>query len=348
MLGCRRIRGLIAASAYEELDAADRRAFERHVAVCTACRVEAADFARVVAKIPRTTLDPGIDLVPRLRARLAEERATYRPPVRRWNLVYAGGALAAVLVCALAIQAGWLPLKPQSQGTLTASSSVMARTVEEAKGLLAAHNYNGAYDLLSKGVAQHAADPAAASAQMMLADLAFERHWYDRADEAYKTLMTRYSDAVQTVPAAERARIMDRWNMLDEGRKTRYALLQELDRAGMMTDGAFEKYEGVVAQAPDSYVARQAVRNMVALAAGNTPAGSPQDVVTAMQNARTRCKHPIAVAKLDLEIGLTAWHDLKDLNLAQDALRKVGKSSEPVLAQRAREALAEIQTQHPS
>ncbi|MDX9973605.1 MAG: zf-HC2 domain-containing protein [FCB group bacterium] len=339
MMGCRKIRGLIAASAYEELAEAERRALDRHLAACEACRAESEMLARVAAKIPKGTPELGIDLGPRLRARLAEEREARTAPRWGWGKLYAYGAVAAVVALLFAFQAGLVQVGPN--GVSVASG--LSKDIDEARTLLAAHDYSGAYELLSRGVVEHPEAAGAADAQMMLANLAFERRWYDRADQAYQALMTRYSDAVQLVPAADRAVILERWNMLDEGRKTKYALLQELDRA--RSDGGFEAYENVVAQAPTSYAAQTAVREMVAMAGAP---GSPQDVVTAMQSVRAQCRNPIAVAKLDLEIGLTAWRDLRDVGLARDSLRKVESGGEPVLAQRAREALSEIAAVNPS
>jgi tetratricopeptide (TPR) repeat protein len=339
MFGCRKMRGLIAASVYEDLPEADRRALDRHLDACPGCRAEAAALARTSHLVPRTSPDPGFDLLPRLKARLAEREAPRRAPAWRWAA--AAASFAVVMACLYAVAPR--SARPESPA-LTAVASARAHADE----LVKTGNYTGAYDLLSQAVAQHPDDPSAASAQMALADLAFDRHWYDRADAAYRDLMTRYYDAVDRAPQADRARTLLRWNMLDEGRKSQYALLQQMDRARGSRDGAFALYEDVVAKAPDSTVAQEAVREMLALAAPDTAVGSPEGVVTAMQAAREKCKHPIAVARLDLEIGLTAWRDLNNLDLAKEALGKVENSSEPVLAQRARQALMDIRAQNPS
>lgn len=333
------MRGLIAASAYGELQESERRALERHLASCAACRAQADAFAQLAARIPQTRPELGIDLVRTLRARLAGEEARRTAPGWRWAV--ASVAAAALVAGAYFLINGVPPVAPGTPGPVASEPPVapVQRALDQAQSLLAAGNRTGAYDALSVAVAEHATDPRVGEVQLRLAELAFDSHWYDRADTAYEQLVVRYPDAVDSNP--QRDAIRRRRDMLYEGRKDRYALLHELDRARRDPAGAFEIYENVVAQNPNTSAADQAVRELVALVGTDMPAG-PQAVVTAMQSAREKLKNPVAVAKINLEIGMLAWRELDDLDLAQDALQQAAESSDVVLAQRARQSLEAV------
>lgn len=338
MLRCRTMRGRMAAAAYGDLDGRDREALDRHLAACPRCRAEAEALARLVARIPVTRPEPGIDLVRAARRRIDEAEARRAVPAWRW----AAGALAAALliVGAIALFQG-LPPRPEP-GPL-AGASPLRGALDDARHLLAAGNYTAAYDTLSEAVRAHREDPGAGEAQLMLAELAFQRHWYDKAHAAYRDLMAGYHDTVQASP--RRDDIVRTWNLLDEGHATQYAQLYGLDQARRNPAGAFEAYEDIVAQNPNTEAAYEAMRGMVALLDTGAAPDQPESVLAAMQAVRDKCKNPIAIAKLDYEIGHRAWRDLNDIGLARESFEKAAASSDRVLARRAKESLEQLSTE---
>jgi hypothetical protein len=347
LFGCRKMRGLMAASVYEALPEGERKALARHLAACESCRREAEKLANLAAAIPRTRPEPGFDLVPILRRRLAEgtgepvrDRVAWRMPTTL--------AAAVVLLCLFGYGL-WVGLPNAAQGERpdaqvvdnTPEASPVQRALAEAERFAAEKNFTAAYRALEQALEEHADDPAAGTAQLRLADLAFDDlQWYRQADEAYRDLLARYPGASEQ--SGRHEVIVRRRNMLDEARKDNYKPIYDLVLARRSAGNALQKYERLVAEHPRGYVADEAVREIVALVAPQDAESQPEAVVQALQEVRDSWKDGAAVAKLNLEIGNVAWRRLNDPVLAREAYEKAAVGPDPVLAQRAKDALDEL------
>jgi hypothetical protein len=101
---------------------------------------------------------------------------------------------------------------------------------------------------------------------------------------------------------------------------------------------AFPQLEKVVCQYPGTFAASLAADEMarLVLAEGDeTPEGESPHLY-AMAEARKRCKDPVAVVQMTLEMGLVCWEELSDPEKARNLLNEAASDEHVVLAQRER------------
>ena len=340
MMGCHRVRGLVAASVYEDLSEKDQRVLDRHLASCAACRSEAEAFAELAAQIPDVRPELACDLAPDLRRRLDEEGV--KTGGRGLRGAFAGAS--CVLLVAI-IGAG--VLLQRSPGPTTASdpgkmSFVEAKLAEAETLLNEAHEPDpmGAYRMLAQAVERYPEDPVAGEAQIRLADLAFdELGWWEEAHEAYQTLRRDYQEVLE----ANKATVVFRLNLLDQARKVNYESLNRLEAAKRSAE-AFEELETVLAQYRATYVASLAAEEMARLVCETYPFDTgAYTLVEALEEARDYCTDPVAVAQLQYEIGLVCWEQLNDFERARDLLQEVAESEDQALSQLASACLASLE-----
>ena len=212
--------------------------------------------------------------------------------------------------------------------------------MQQAAQLSAGRDFAGAYAALKEAVEAHPDDALAGQAQARLADVAFaELHWYREAYEDYRTLAGRYPGVYTNSPEC-----IERMDLLAEAREKDYDPLHRLDAARGSREGAFGKFEEVIARYPGTYTAALAAGEMARCVA-REGAGAPgvEARLAAMEQAKERCTHPISITQLQLEIA-HLHRDLEHNGVARDLYQEVADSDTMVLANLARESLAKLAT----
>lgn len=352
---CRKIRPLLAASAYEPLDAPEQRALDAHLAVCARCRAELAANQRLARLVPADRVSLGRDLAPALLARL-EERAAARP--RLWMPRFA--VAASVLLCCAA---GWYLYQvvdsdvPQSNPTHFAANTgavpapahggttyaeretPVACALRDAETQLARHAYPEAERVLREALASYPGDEFAGQAQLRLADLEYGalRH-YDRAYESYVKLRNLYPDVFMADP-----RNADRFDLLVEGWADRFEPLYALDIARESDEDALPRLEAIMAGHPGKLVAMEALNEMGRQMARRAPDAGGNEVAL-LERVRAACSNPVAVAQVNLRLGDACAHRADSVERARTYYEDALKSGSVELTQQAREALARLDT----
>ena len=343
---CRNVRGLIAASLYDDLTEVERTDLDGHLASCAACRAERDSLKKLKDCMADSVPPLDCDLAPALRRRMAQptdsrlQTTDYR--LRSWRLAFAAAAcLAVIALVSYSVYGPSIP-NPKSEisnlkSQISDLKSPAATALDQAAVLAANRDFTGAYKVLKQVVEAHPADPMAAEAQLKCADIAFaELHWYPEAYTAYNTLWKDYYSVFSASPESE-----DRLDLLAEVREKDkdYAPLYALDAAGRGTDDKFAQLEKVVARYPATFVAHLAVNEMAELVAEQAQLTADTRVL-AMERARDRCTDPVAVAQLKVELGQIYWKELNNPGKARDFFHEVAQSDNVVLAQLAKDALA--------
>ena len=339
MFTCRRMRGLIAASLYGDLTDKERRELDGHLASCAACRAEAESLARLVAAIPDSAPELDVDLVPALRrTRPIREPVAYGFGRR---LAWAGAVAAAVvgiIAYGLIERVGMPTHKAPTHVTSVIKVSAVRHALDEAAASIQDRDFVGAYRVLREAVEAHPDDPLAGQAQVQCADIAFsELHLYPEAFDAYEAVAMYYPHVFSTSVES-----ITRRDVLAEARKEDYASLYALDVARGSVLEQFAEFEKVVARFPQSFVASLAIEEMAQLV-GDAATGTGHRVL-AMERARDKCTDPIAIARLNIEIGQVYWKELGDPDRARDQFTEVLESENGALVQLARESLASLES----
>jgi len=309
---------------YNDLDGEERARLEAHMAACSACRAEADSLKRVVALTPAAAPELERDLLPVLRARLAEARAAKSAVAWRWAAVAACALLAGLVAYSVAVRT------PEPMSTV-AEASPLDEVLDECARLMDARDYGQVASLLARAIEEHPRAPRAAEAQLLQAKVAFENlQWYPEACAAYQALAERYPGQFQASPESIRRR-----DVLVEAARDDFEPLYALDTAKQAGDEAFARLEAVVARYPGTFVASLAADNMAELACPDreTSEGRNHRLV-AMTEARARCTDPVAMVQLTLEMGHICWEELSDFQQARAFYTEAADNDHTVLAQR--------------
>ena len=338
MFGCRKIRGLIAESVYQDLVDPDRVKLERHTTTCPACREEAHALSAMVQRIPQVDVPLEKDLVPLLRARLREETASTAAPAGM-GLRYAG-ALSFVLLAAF-LGYAFLSGEPQNTPPVeVAKVSPLQPTLDAAVEMLVSNNFTGAYLALDKGLVDYPEDSLTGDARRMQADLAFsELRWYREALGAYETLRSQHWESFKDDRESK-----ERLDLLAQARGADGAFrsLHALDEARLT--GSFDGLEDVVSAYPTTFVASLAAKEMAILSVESEQPGNERVTdVFAMEAALDRCSHPSAIAQLQMELGSLLAVEAVDPARARALFQKVALSEIPELARLARISLSKLE-----
>lgn len=330
MMGCRKIRGLMAASLYEALDANEQSILDEHLARCGACQSQAEQLRGLRDRVPADPVPFGGDLLPVLRQRLAEEAPVSRA-WRRWAVPMA--ACALVLVTAVFF-------RPSS--TLTPTEPIVASALESsitnADALLSKRDYTGALRVLQDALKSCPEDKKAGEAQLRLADIEFsELQRYAEAYTGYETLRVKYPEVWKAAPAL----VKDRFDLLSEARAKGFEPLYALNAARNTTGDSFRELEKVVAHYPGTMVAGLAVTAMRETV-GSERGESGVMQAAALETVRECCTDPIAVAQVNLALGDMYWRELHDRQRAREVYGKAAQSEHAGLAGMALLALAEL------
>ena len=342
----RTIRKWMASALYSELDAAQRAELERCLAESPALRREFDALRRTVESIPKDPIELPIDLLPAIRRRIESSPAPAFPR-RRWGVPAMAGLAAGLLIWFALGLPGTLQSRTnrgREASGQTWESTMVAQLIRETSALMAQGDNGNAMVVLQTVVEAHGDDPLAGEAQMQLAELFFGRlRRYREAFEAYRTLKMKYPAVF-----AGRPQNADRLDLLDECRKDDFAALHLLDAARNRRGMDLGLFEEVVARYPAHQVASIALKEMVdrVLMSGADLGDGPPHL-RALDHARRLCSNPVAVARLDLELGRGYWKHLQDMSSAQRLGRQAMESGNPQVAAMARAFLDELNTNSP-
>lgn len=282
------------------------------------------------------------DLLPGVRARLNE---TGPATARDWRLAGAAGlcmAAALVVLAPMVLPDRREPGADSVAETTTAPPPATAQRLSMANALLYEGRHAEAYDVLTEALARFPGQPFAPAAQQQLADLDFaEFQRYERAYEAYTRLRSEYPEQFASDP--ENAQRLD---LLDEARRVRFASLNEFDAARTRRTGRLEALERVLARYASTHeLAPRVAEEMadVLIADGAVDAQDGPLRVRALELARDRCTDPLALARLDLEIGKAYLRDAGDPRAARALGERVLAAGDPGLTELARGFLSSFE-----
>ncbi len=339
----RKVEALVAASLYEPLKDEERRTLDAALAADPRLRAEAQALGRVRRAVRMEAPEFTGDLVPLLHARLMETTPA-RHGVVSWRLIsgatVAVGAAVILFVSVVGVPGGPagapVGIKTVPSAPLAAVSPVRS-AISSASGMLASHNVLGARTVLDQALAGNPADAASGEAQALLAGLEYsEFQRYPEAYAAYDRLRTRYPKTFMNSPEN-----IQRFNLLDEARRSGYAPMYALEAIRNNPAAAFEKCERLVAQYPDSMVASLAMNEMRAAVGLPGPLDGSSHAI-ALERVRNRCSDPAAVAQVTLALGNVYRDDLCDTRSARLFYNEAASSGHTPVVVRAQEALAKL------
>jgi len=339
----RKIEALLAESLYEPLGDAERQFLDKALKADPRLRAEAEALKSMRRAVRRDTPEFTDNLVPLLHARLVE-LTPVRGSVISWRLIsgatVAVGAAVIVFVSAVGLHGGPV-VAPVEIGTTSsasmASQSPIGPAISQASSLVASRDLLGARRVLDQALASNPRDAAAGEAQEMLARLEFsEFQRYPEAFAAYDSLRTRYPKTFMNSPES-----IQRFNLLDEARRSGYAPMYALDSIRNNPANAFEKCERLVAQYPDSMVASAAISEMRAMVGLPGQLDGTSHAI-ALERVRNRCSDPSAMAQLTLALGNVYRDDLCDTRSARRFYNEAASSGHSPVVIRAQEALAKL------
>ena len=329
-LRCRKMGGLIAASLYEPLDAAEQEALDGHLAWCAHCQRDASELRLVVEQVPREEIPFTGDLLPALRGQLAQAPARRPFPALRVT-AFAASILLLAVVSGVGYWSG--AGFPDHEPVVLAASPVEAALAKAHK--LAKRDFMAAREALQETLAAYAGDPRVGEAQAALAELEFGHgQRYAQAYAAYTALRSEYPETWKQNPEN-----VLRFNLLNETREADYEPLYALDAARGGTADPFGQLEELASRYPGKLVAALAVEAMGALAGG--PDG-PDSVLrtAALEEACERCTNPIAVAQIRMALGDLYLQQFNDPASARECYSVAADSDSQDLARLGQDALA--------
>ena len=328
MMNCEEMEGLIAASLYETLEAADNDTLQTHLAECVSCRTELASLRALVGAM---SAEPAIfqgDLLPALREEL--RRSDFKGWHRGWRRYVLGFSAAAMLACVLTLTQGRHVDAPTDNPVARAS---VDPTVADARALVASDNAAGALALLKDALATEVDAARAGMLQLEVAELEFSAlRRYDAAYDAYSVVRDRYAGAWTESPGI----VKERFDLLTEAREANFEPLYQIDAAVKQGDGGIPTLEQLMARYPGRGLAQAAMETMVAM--------SNVEGLGALEDVRSRLSNPVAVAQLDVRLGEGYCAGDVDPAKGKALLHAVAESPYEVPAQMAKDVLARLET----
>lgn len=327
MTSCRNMEEIIAASLYETLVPADQSTLDSHLATCAACRAEYASLQAVVGAMPAESAVFQGDLLPAIRESL--RRGSAQGWFVGWKR-YVGLVFVAIAAC-LSV---FVLLRPkESQETVANVPSKLDATLAEAQGLVAADNPTGALALLQTALETPLDAASAGVLQLEVANLEYVVFYrYDVAYDAYSVVRDRYPDTWSQSPGL----VKERYDVLTEARDANFEPLYQIDAAVKQGESGMPALEQVMARYPGRGLAQVAMETMVAL--------SDVEGLGALEDVRSRCSNPVAVAQLDVRLGEGYCADNVDSEKGKALLHAVAQSPYEVPAQMAKDVLARLET----
>lgn len=292
-----------------------------------------------VVRLPEDTWTG--DLLPALRGRLAELEAPHTRASRvpgyaiafSLALLITGGLYGVFMLSGDDGSTGRRAAAPEAPVTETA----LLQAKEDACDLVAQGETERASDLLERAISDHPRDAYHAEALLTLADIEYTYlQRYDRAYEAFTRLRLDHRDQFNR-----------NWNhdkrvrLLSAAFPNGFTPLRDLEDAAR-SDDPLRGYENILVDYPDTLWANEAMNHMARLVARSTDT-DPANTVQVLQRMQQACSHPVALDRINLELGNYYCDSLDDQERARSHYAQAAASRHVALAAQAREALARLE-----
>lgn len=213
----------------------------------------------------------------------------------------------------------------------------LVEAMNRACGVLANQDAASAALLLDQAIQKAPTAPYVGEALLKLADLEYNNlQRYERAYNAYDRLNREYPDILATNEEWSK-----RYNLLSEAKREKYAPLYVLDFARSSKKDAFPIFEKVITTYPDTKLADAAVEGMRDLLKTEMPAIAATDA-DELEQVKSRCSNPIAIAQIDLILGHHYCNNLNDRERAKAYYNLVASCDHVALAHEAAQALSRM------
>ncbi|HDP33773.1 MAG TPA: tetratricopeptide repeat protein [Candidatus Hydrogenedentes bacterium] len=352
----RRARGkagvLMAKAVYETLEPDEQAHLDRLCKAYPALDGEREQYAAFARRFQLPSDELPCNLSSRIDAALT---ASSRETGQRKATLLAGAAALASLVVASYVGVMLFEDAAAPNGSLARNAvesaapaappmntdeAELMRVMDSACGLIADSDITNAVTLLEEAVAAHPSSPLAGEALLLLADIEYSYlQRYDRAFDAYSQLRANHPGVFASSVESEM-----RYGLLAEMRRENYAPLYALDNACARGAGGFAILENLVASYPNTVLASVAVDEMCALVnAAQREAAPPVNMTARLEQVRSRCSNPVAMAQLDLTLGHIYCNTLNDRARAMAHYNRAAASDHVALARQAHEALLRME-----
>ena len=327
MSDCRKIQGAMAASLYEPLGSAEQQALAAHLQTCSACRAEFEGFQVMAAMIPVEPVCFEGNLLPSIRASLHAAPSQSR----RWAWSVLSLAFSSVFVV-FGLFVYFYMVSIQETNPLAEAPSPAVLVLDEVAALLAADDAPAAMAVLERARDKAESTELKGRYALEMANLEFDSfRRYPDAYDIYNRVRIEYS----TVWAQSDPQVKDRFDLLTEARDHGFEALYQIDSARSQGESGMSMLEQVMARYPGRSVAREALSTMVALVEG--------EGVDALENVKSQCTNPVAVAQLDVHLGERYWAERLNPELGRQLLQGVAGSEYEVPAKMAKDTLARLE-----
>ena len=215
--------------------------------------------------------------------------------------------------------------------------TALSRASTDACELVAQGETERAADMLEAAINSHPRDQHHADAILTLADIEYTYlQRYERAYEVFKRLDQEHHDIFNQNWALDK-----RVRLLAAAFPDNFEPLRELESAARCKN-PLQGYETLLVNYPDKIWAEEAMRQMSRLISRESGT-DPADTIQMLQRVRSACNHPVAIERIDLELG-DYYCDFADApELAQKHYAQAAASRHIALAAQAREALARLE-----
>lgn len=331
---------LMTQSLYEPLSPDDEAKRDRLLAAFPELKTQFASFRRVCESIKLKEDQWAGDLLPALKEQLAmPARSRARTSHAR---AYAVAFVILVLFSAVLYAMFMLGGEPgpgfqQAEREVMEDETALSRASVDACDLVALGEPEHAATLLADAIESYPDDRYHADAILMLADIEYTYlQRYERAFEAFKRLEQEHRDIYNRNWELDK-----RVRLLSAALPLGFEPLRELEAAAHSGE-PLRVYENILAQYPDKVWADEAMRHMGRLVARQSGV-DPVDTVQMLQQVRGACDHPVALERIDLELGNYYCDSLDDPELARHYYSQAAASRHIALAAKAQEALARLE-----
>lgn len=279
------------------------------------------------------------DLLPAIHEKLAVSRGGYRHTRRANAYVF---AFSLVILFSLALY-GLFMLSDQNDTFAPVAGQIspradtpLSRLGQDACDMVALGEAERASELLAQAIQEYPADPYHADALLTLADIEYTYlQRYERAYEVLKLLERDHRDIFNRNWDHDK-----RVRLLSAALPDAFTPIRELESAAR-SENPLQGYEQVLAEYPDKIWADEALHSMTRLIARHANA-YPTDTIQVLQQLRSVCTHPVALARIDLELGNYYCDSLDDLERARTHYAEAAASRNFALSAKAQEALARL------
>lgn len=327
MTNCRNMEELMATSLYEALAPQELDALQSHLSGCVACREEFTSLQAFVGQLTPVPVTFEGDLLPTIREEL--RRTERRSWFSGWQPAFIG-VCVFIVVCSFF---AYVIVDSQGRGTEKVAMAQPADgPLADARRLTDSGDPAGALKLLKAALEAVPGGIDAGRLQLEVAELEYGHfHRYEAAYNAYRAVRDTQPEAWTQSSGI----VKERFDLLFEARDANFEPLYQIDAALKQGESGVPALEQVMARYPGRFVAQAAMETMLAMADG--------EGLDRLEQARSRCTNPVALAQLDVRLGEGYCKGNLDPAKGKALLHAVADSPYSVPAQMAKDVLARLE-----